>query len=650
MANSTVAKIISVQSFSLLIFLFLLPLLFPAIFADSFEFPKAIFFYYFFSFSLVFFGFSLFVERKIYLPAKKNLALLLIFIIIQLVSTIFSVHPAGSFFGTASYTGGFLYLLGLVFIFLLSFNLSAIQRLVNNFFLYLVASGFLAAFYGLYQFANHALAGNFGFRIRSTLGEPNRLAYFLAIVFPLSFVFFLKNKDKGLKFLFLAISFIIIVALFLTASRSAWLALLASTLIVVFHSRKLIWREAWTINKKVLFIFIFFLLIFFYFQGKFIFARIATGVTDLYGGGGSTNIRLWEWKIALKSAANPDEWYRFFIGTGPQTARYTFLKNRDINLEIPPNQRFWRLVTIRNLYLDYLINSGIFGLLTYMAFLMVITKMIFQNRKGGLLFWGICWSWLTIVASGFFYYQTIVISCFFWVLTAIILGLATSPKKVILPKSFRFFGFIPIFTGLVFLVGTTQVGRAEFFAWRNNYQMAAKINPYNDLYWRVQANNLAQEAYEEKNFPLMLTAFKAGETALSLNRFEPQNLQVGQKIYYLAASGFDKKYHSQAFKLAQLWLEADPVNPEVYDSLGLIFLDQGETQKAYEYFKKSIEINPDFFIPYLHAGETLKQQGKFKEAIKFYQQAVSLQPNSVVAHEELQKASALDNPDKSFYH
>jgi tetratricopeptide (TPR) repeat protein len=58
------------------------------------------------------------------------------------------------------------------------------------------------------------------------------------------------------------------------------------------------------------------------------------------------------------------------------------------------------------------------------------------------------------------------------------------------------------------------------------------------------------------------------------------------------------------------------------DSLGDAHRHAGKYKEAWEYYNKSVEINPNFTNPHSHLGDIKQELGFYKEAIPFYQDAL----------------------------
>ena len=60
--------------------------------------------------------------------------------------------------------------------------------------------------------------------------------------------------------------------------------------------------------------------------------------------------------------------------------------------------------------------------------------------------------------------------------------------------------------------------------------------------------------------------------------------------------------------------------------------DLGNLKEAELYFRKAIELNPDFAEAYLNLGNVLRDLGKLKDAEIFIRKAIELNPNLAPAY------------------
>lgn len=162
-----------------------------------------------------------FVYRDSLSPATPLLSPLLVLMAVAALSAISSPAPAAS-------VSGLLYLGALVLATLCAASLPVRDRLANAI---MIAAG-LTALYGIAQFMGFEpvqWSSHFKPRVFATLGNPVFLGGFLAAVFPLVFSRWLYAEREETKDLLVLLLAVLAAAVYLTWTRSAWLAVLAST-------------------------------------------------------------------------------------------------------------------------------------------------------------------------------------------------------------------------------------------------------------------------------------------------------------------------------------------------------------------------------------------------------------------------------------
>lgn len=159
--------------------------------------------------------------------SKANLSILLFGIIIAM-STFLSISPRGSFRDFAIHFVG----LGILFVILHS---NKTKKDLNSLNIVLVITGAAVAAYGIYQFFNGvpmesgwldvSQNPDIKTRVYATFENPNILAEYLIMIFPVSLGLFLYNRSFARRMIFALTSFIILITIGLTYSRGSWLGL-----------------------------------------------------------------------------------------------------------------------------------------------------------------------------------------------------------------------------------------------------------------------------------------------------------------------------------------------------------------------------------------------------------------------------------------
>ncbi len=82
-------------------------------------------------------------------------------------------------------------------------------------------------------------------------------------------------------------------------------------------------------------------------------------------------------------------------------------------------------------------------------------------------------------------------------------------------------------------------------------------------------------------------------------------------------------------------IELKPNYAEAHSNLGVLLKDLGKLKEAEHFYRKAIELKPDYAEAHSNLGVLLKDLGKLKEAEYFYRKAIELKPNYAEAHSNL---------------
>lgn len=119
---------------------------------------------------------------------------------------------------------------------------------------------------------------------------------------------------------------------------------------------------------------------------------------------------------------------------------------------------------------------------------------------------------------------------------------------------------------------------------------------------------------------------------------QPQN--KADILYNLAlAKGMLGKQTEQASLLKEV-LEEDPEHAAAHATLGEIYLEKKEHDRAQEQFEQSIEADPDNFIARTGYGHVLIRQKKYEDAVKQLDKAVELKPDYPFSYVDRAKAKS----------
>jgi O-antigen ligase len=98
----------------------------------------------------------------------------------------------------------------------------------------MLAGGYVVAAIAIVQWAGDSAAGEAQVHAYGTLGQWNILGAFLAMLWPLAFVELVEARSAGARLIAANVLIVLVVALALTFSRSAWLGSAAGLAVIVF--------------------------------------------------------------------------------------------------------------------------------------------------------------------------------------------------------------------------------------------------------------------------------------------------------------------------------------------------------------------------------------------------------------------------------
>lgn len=579
-------------------------------------------------------------------------ASLLAFVASQLLSTIFSIHPYTSFWGYYTrFHQGFLTTICytiLFFAYLKYMDKKATQKLIKL----SIATASIISVYAILErlgIDKNLWVQDVVNRPFATLGQPNWLAAYLLPNFYFN-LHLIQAKGKRLKakgFLLVArhLSLVAIISgLLLTKSRSAYLALTLTLplyfLIQIIHQLKqktkpnlkpLLYAISYTLLAITLFGTPWTQPIYKYFHPNHQPStmnhelRPQTTGTQLAGGGGTESGKIRE--IVWRGAWNLFKQHPI-LGTGVETFAYTYYWVRPVTHNYVSEWDFL-YNKAHNEYLNFLANSGLLGLLTYLAFPLIFLLSPVTSRLPAQAGWSLSIkiALLAILIDNFFGFSVIPVAYFFYLLPTIAFTLSKEnpkPKTYDLqPKTYNLkpttytlyaisYTLYAIFIITHLFIPDLNYTKAKKLFRLGKYpqaipyfQKAIKKRPKMALYHTTYAEDLAKLTLllaQNKNYKTQAPKFEQltlEQLALS-KKLNPWHLnfyksrtkalidlaQLRPNYYQLAAQEIE-----QARKLA-------PTDPKLAYNLGLIYSRMNQNQKAIDQMKDAIKLKKDYYDPY----------------------------------------------------
>lgn len=426
-----------------------------------------------------------------------------LFLLSQTISTIFSQDVHVSLWGYYSrFNGGLLSIISYIFLyyaFISNFISENSVKIVKRLLFLSLSSGLIVSLWGLPSHFGYdptcllfrgtldvsCWTANFMPKIRifSTLGQPDWLAAYLAILLPISIIMFVRfAKDLRLSIFYFLLSVLFYIDLLFTRARSGilgiWISLAFFFVAYFWLERK---RPKFSIlNSQSSIILGIFLITTFIIGTPINQIRMLTleGIGSVLqkaqvppqdkkptkeieqtstsslesGGTESADIRLTVWTGAINAwRANP------LFGTGVETFAFAYYKYKPAAHNLTSEWNFL-YNKAHNEYLNYLATTGLFGLGTYLsmivAFLWIaFTKITnsfanFANKlasvheekeskfpQNNMLILALLSGYISILVTNFFGFSVVIVNIYLFIIPAIVFVLG---KMINLEKQFVF--------------------------------------------------------------------------------------------------------------------------------------------------------------------------------------------------------------------
>ncbi len=427
------------------------------------------------------------IERKIILKRTPLDIPLILFLVSQIISTIFSFDNHVSFWGYYTrFNGGLLSIISYIFLYYTLVSNLQIKHVARILFISFV-SGVITAIWG---FPSH-----FGYdptclvfrgsldtncwtdafkptvRVFSTLGQPAWFAAYLNVLLPLSMAYTLLKlnnpKDKIKTLIYFTATLLFYVCLIFTNTRAGIAAFFVSDIIlwiILFYKK--IYNPKRLLKYFLIFHFAFTVCSFFYGApitslNKFTFPALqkklivhaqtptntpaqpkikSGGITD------SAEIRLLVWRGAINA------WKAYPVfGTGVETFAFAYYRYRPLEHNMTSE---WDYLynKAHNEYLNYLTTTGIFGLGSYMiiigTFLFICLKK-FKTLSAGwqtnlkmtthfelyTLSFALFAGYISILITNFFGFSVVIINLYFFLIPAFFF-MITGPANIADKKTY----------------------------------------------------------------------------------------------------------------------------------------------------------------------------------------------------------------------
>ena len=583
--------------FSLLILF--LPFVFSWLTDELFEFNKMIFVYIF---ALLISG--LYLARMIYnrrliwkkTPLNWPIGL---FLLSQIISTIFSMHPRTSWLGYYTrLNGGLLSTLAYIALFYAFVN-NMDKKARANFLFATFFSGIIISLYAIGEHFGHSLScliikGNFNVscwvqdvqtRVFASFGQPNWLAAYNVGLTGVGTAILIENiknwqKKSVSKFHFWVIAasvYLNFIALIFTKSRSGIIAFFAS-LIIIFGLQIITWQRHQQFNRQSLIslslVLAGFLIPAFIWGTQYtpswqtLVSKISAqeewpgnlkplpeqlpanlrhldlNITD------SADIRKIVWQGALAIwRTHP------LFGTGVETFAYSYYNYR-------PNDHNWTSEwdflynKAHNEFLNLAANTGTFGLFTYLSIFAIFgwctLKYLWQEKNSSLLI-GLSGGLVAISITNFFGFSTVTVQVLLFLFLALGAQIFThAPEKEYATKFFQkiptTFAYCCLALLVIFLFSQIWIYWSADFNYARCKSLSSKADAATSLAYCQRAIELS---HSHESLYLADTADFYAQYAIAVAKKDPQNSLINTLA-------------NESLRLSNLALKENPVHLNIY--------------------------------------------------------------------------------------
>ncbi len=396
-----------------------------------------------------------------------------LFVLSQLISTLFSMDPHVSWLGYYSrFNGGmlsvFCYTL-LFYAFVSNIEKEFLPKLAR----FLFGTAVIVSLYGVLEhfgIDKHLWVQDVQARVFSTLGQPNWLAAYVVALIPITLsIAYARKTHWPHTILPTAVTFLYFLTLLYTRSRSGLIAFLVIdiifwgvTFILSSRSKE---NQSLALKSKIAPAVVFHLIlaILFFFTGTnnptidryTTFSGLQqqlreqkqdtknatesatnqtqetapTGPVLETGGTESGVIRAYVWQGAIQAWKNSPK--TIFIGTGTETFAFAFYQHKPLGHNLTSEWDFL-YNKAHNEYLNYLATTGLFGLGTYFAFLLSVFIWSIRHlpkQKNQIPSFGILLGWTSLLITNFFGFSVVVTQLLLFLLPATLFLLLKKETK-----------------------------------------------------------------------------------------------------------------------------------------------------------------------------------------------------------------------------
>ncbi|MBN1595690.1 tetratricopeptide repeat protein [candidate division FCPU426 bacterium] len=694
--NSILVRICDwTNAFLLYLVMFSIPLFFIILTRDQFELPKLTLLRILTVLMLGVWGIRILAAGRFDFRRTPLDVPIAVWCILQILTTFISVSPYVSYRGEYENFRGLLTVLNYPVLYYIAVHFIRSRIQIQRLFFVILLTGLITTVYGIAQFFGlDFIAWNptsiAPGRYFSSLGNPNFLASYLAMVMPIIVIFFIETASRFRRIILFVCFIVMYTALLGTWSRGGFLGLLAALGVLAVFGLLRAYRaikckaEAQQLGVSAM-------------AGRFlrqhkswayligIMMAILISISATYGK--NHMFRMADTIVHLKSAVGVSRFHIWgpalgmirdypLLGTGLDTFKTVFPRYATPDFAVIDGANVSSR-TAHNEILQVLSTQGIIGMIIVVWLTVVILRTWWaayrssQDRWQDRLFLvGLLAGWTAYSVQNLFSFGVVSIDTFYWLILALIVLLQNPPDKQIQlapaqapeTKPKGLLGALAPFRPLLMLA---LAALAFFISWRT-FQSALADYAYNlgtiyrlqsmwdhSLFAFSKAASLTPTevkyvvyrglAYEEKSkqaaenqrLPLILEAIKAYRRGVEMNPTNAYYLGNLGRAYALAFA-FDpqnQEYYKESVFYYQEAIRFAPVTVLFYQNLAMTHLSNQKEKEFGDVIQKLAAFDPvEAARLEFAAGNTYYNINALEKAREWYQSALRHHPQYVEAY------------------
>ncbi|KKU33071.1 hypothetical protein A3K29_04965 [Candidatus Collierbacteria bacterium RIFOXYB2_FULL_46_14] len=608
---------------------FVTPLLLWPFTSEVFEFNKMMFVYAMTIVITAAWGIRSFQNKRFEIVQTPLDLPIILFLSSQVISTMVSIDRHTSLWGYYSrFHGGLVSTICYIVLFYaLVTHFSGHVKAINNLKTTILATAALTAFYAVLEkmgIDKNIWVQDVQSRVFSTLGQPNWLSAYLIALLPLSLFTLIRTDKTVVRLIHSALSLLFLAAILFTRSQSgigATAIILLIFVITVILQKK---QPKLLIGLAVLILALLFV------KGEAVQRTLGSlnKINPFYsnsvaiiteenktrvGGSDSMSIRRVVWQGAIELGKK----YPFF-GTGVETFGYSYYWVRPSVHNLTSESDFL-YNKAHNEYLNFLANTGFFGLLAYLFLVFSILKILTDKSE---VSQPLLLGFISILITNYFGFSVVNVALFFFLFPAIFLATTDKTKTHSRPISLdtTIGTVLIVIVALWLLLGVRRMWMADlaYTAGRSNLTKdlnAIKLNSREPMYYaqlgNVQALVATQiispqiaemsastpaDIRQKANYYLqqyISDAVANTNKAVSMNKYN-LNLFKTKARTELILGTLDPKYNLEAAQTLLKISELSPTDAANYLNIGILYSQLNQNDEAKLAFQKAIELKPDY--------------------------------------------------------